>query len=151
MFTFDRFIEFIANHYIYSLALAVVTYLLIQDLWDSVFKRFASISPLMAVTKMNEADTIVLDAREPDEFAKGHIESALNVPLSKLSEQLPKLEGHKKKQVLVACENGTRSASAGKVLSKAGFENVAVIAGGMLAWSEDYKLPIKVSGKKQKA
>lgn len=151
MFTFDRLLEFAFNHYIYSLALAVVTYLLVQDLWDSAFKRFKSISPLMAVAKMNEADTTILDVREPDEFAKGHIESAINTPLSKLPEQLPKLETHKKKPMLIACENGTRSASAGKILSKAGFENVTVISGGMLAWSEDYKLPIKTSGKKNKA
>jgi len=143
----DRFLEFVFNHYIYSLALVVVTYLLIQDLFDSAFKKFGTISPLMAVTKMNESDTIIIDVREVDEFIKGHIEPALNMPLSKLPQQLAKLENHKKKPILIACENGTRSASAGKILAKAGFEQVFVMTGGMLAWIEDYKLPIKVTSK----
>jgi rhodanese-related sulfurtransferase len=143
----DRFLEFVFNHYIYSLALVVVTYLLIQDFWDSAFKKFAHISPLMAVAKMNEVDTTVLDVREVEEFIKGHIESAINSPLGKLSEQISKLDSYKKKPVLVACENGTKSASASKLLTKAGFEQVFVITGGMDAWTEDYRLPIKISSK----
>ena len=143
----ERLIEFIFNHYIYALALIVVTYLLIQDLFDSAFKKFSSLSPLMAVTKMNESDTMVLDVSEADEYNKGHIESSSNIPLSKLPEQLAKLENHKKKQILIVCQNGSRSASAGKILTKAGFEQVLVITGGMLSWVDDYKLPVKVTGK----
>jgi len=143
----DRFLEFIFNHYIYSLALVVVTYLLIQDLLDSAFKKFGTITPLMAVAKMNESDTVVIDVREVDEFIKGHIETAINMPLSKLPEQLSKLETHKKSPLLIACETGTRSASAAKILTKAGFEQVLVMTGGMVAWTEDYKLPIKVTSK----
>jgi rhodanese-related sulfurtransferase len=143
----DRFLEFIVNHYIYSLALVVVTYLLIQDFLDSAFKKFGSMSPLMAVAKMNDSDTVVIDVREVDEFIKGHIDSAINSPLSKLPEQLSKLDVHKRKPVLIACENGTRSASAAKILTKAGFEQIFVITGGMVAWTEDYKFPIKKTGK----
>jgi rhodanese-related sulfurtransferase len=143
----DRFLEFIVNHYIYSLALVVVTYLLIQDLLDSAFKKFSTMSPLMAVAKMNDSETVVVDVREIDEFIKGHIESAINSPLSKLPEQLSKLNGYHTKPMLLACENGTRSASAAKILTKAGFEQVFVITGGMAAWTEDYKLPIKITSK----
>jgi rhodanese-related sulfurtransferase len=96
---------------------------------------------------MNEVDTTVLDVREVEEFIKGHIESAINSPLGKLSEQISKLDSYKKKPVLVACENGTKSASASKLLTKAGFEQVFVITGGMDAWTEDYRLPIKISSK----
>jgi rhodanese-related sulfurtransferase len=127
--------------------LVVVTYLLIQDLLDSAFKKFGAMSPLMAVAKMNDSDTVVFDVREVDEFIKGHIESAINSPLSKLPEQLSKLEIHKRKPILIVCENGTRSASAAKILTKAGFEQIFVISGGMQAWTEDYKLPIKVTSK----
>jgi rhodanese-related sulfurtransferase len=143
----DRYLEFILNHYILSLALAVVTYLLIQELFDTAFKKFRAISPLLAVAKMNDSDTIVIDVREPEEFLKDHIESSINAPLSNLPAHLPKLEAHKNKPVLIACQTGTRSASAGKILTKAGFEQVFVITGGMQAWENDYKLPIKSAGK----
>jgi rhodanese-related sulfurtransferase len=143
----DRYLEFILNHYVLSLALAVVTYLLIQELFDTAFKKFRAVSPLLAVAKMNDSDTIVIDVREPEEFLKGHIENAINTPLGNLPAHLSKLEAHKNKPVLIACQTGTRSASAGKILTKAGFEQVFVITGGMQAWENEYKLPIKSAGK----
>jgi len=143
----ERYLEFILNHYILSLALAVVTYLLIQELFDTAFKKFSAVSPLLAVAKMNDSDTLVIDVREPEEFLKGHIENAISTPLGNLPSHLPKLETHKNKPVLIACQTGTRSASAGKILTKAGFEQVFVITGGMQAWENDYKLPTKSVGK----
>jgi rhodanese-related sulfurtransferase len=143
----DRYLDFILNHYILSLSLAVVTYLLIQELLDTAFKKFEVISPLLAVAKMNDADTLVIDVRDEPEFIHGHIEQALNIPLGKLPERLSSIEDHKKKPVLIACQTGTRSASAGKILTKAGFEQVFVITGGMQAWVNDYKLPVKITSK----
>jgi len=143
----DRYLEFILNHYIFSLALAVVTYLLIQELFDAALKKHGSISPMLAVAKMNDSDTLVIDVRDPHEFILGHIEQAVNMPLGKLTEDLAKIADHKNKPVLISCQTGTRSASAGKILTKAGFEQVFVITGGMQAWENDYKLPIKVTSK----
>jgi rhodanese-related sulfurtransferase len=146
----ERIVEFALNHYVYVLALAVVTYLLIQELSDALFNRFGAISPLLAVTKMNDEKVLILDVREPDEFIKGHIEGAVSKPLSSLAEQLPTLDKYKNATILIACQNGTRSASAGKILTKAGFEQILVVTGGMQAWQEEYKLPIKVISKYKK-
>jgi rhodanese-related sulfurtransferase len=143
----DRYLEFILNHYWLSLALAVVTFLLIQEFFDTTFKKFTSISPLVAVTKMNDSSTVVIDVREPHEFILNHIVNAINTPLSKLNDHLGKLEIHKKDPILVSCQTGTRSAAAAKILTKAGFEQIFVITGGMQAWENDYKLPIKISSK----
>jgi rhodanese-related sulfurtransferase len=145
----DRYLEFILNHYILSLALAVVTYLLIQELFDTAFKKFGSVSPLLAVAKMNDSDTLVIDVREPPEFVLSHIEQSINMPLGKLKlpEELAKIADHKNKPVLISCQTGTRSAEAGKILTKAGFEQVFVITGGMQAWENDYKLPVKITSK----
>jgi rhodanese-related sulfurtransferase len=146
----DRYLEFILNHYILSLALAVVTFLLIQELIETAFKKFGAISPLLAVAKMNDSDTVVIDVREPEEFLKSHIENAINTPLGNLQTHMSNLEANKNKPILIACQTGTRSASAGKLLSKAGFEQVFVITGGMQAWENDYKLPIKSASKFKK-
>lgn len=143
----DRYIEFVLNHYMLSLALIVVSYLLIQELIETTFKKFTSISPQLAVAKINQAEAIILDVREPLEFTQSHIENAINMPLGSLPEQLHKLDTNKKTPVLVICQSGTRAASAGKILTKAGFEQVFVITGGIQAWENDYKLPIKTAGK----
>jgi rhodanese-related sulfurtransferase len=146
----QRLFEFIFNHYVYSLALAVVTYLLIQEFFDVAFKKFKPITPMLAVAKMNEGDVEILDVREAPDYAESHIENAINAPLSKLDERMPKLTGDKKAPLLVVCQNGTRSLTAAKKLAKAGFEQIFVITGGMDAWTEDYKLPV-ASRRKQKA
>ena len=49
----ERYLEFILNHYILSLAFVVVTFLLIQELIESATRKFQYISPMMAVAKMN--------------------------------------------------------------------------------------------------
>jgi len=145
----ERYLDFILNHYILSLALAVVTYLLIQEFLDTAFKKHSDISPLLAVAKMNDSDTLVIDVRDATDFPASHIDQAISMPLGKLAEDILKISEHKNKPVLIACLNGTRSASAAKLLAKAGFEQIFVITGGMQAWENDYKLPIKNTSNKQ--
>lgn len=146
----QRLFEFIFNHYVYSLALAVVTYLLIQEFFDTAFKKFKPITPMLAVAKMNESDIDIIDVRDAPDYVQSHIENAVNAPLGKLSEQLPKLAADKKAPLLVVCQNGTRSLTAAKTLAKAGYEQIFVITGGMDAWVDDYKLPVATQ-RKQKA
>jgi rhodanese-related sulfurtransferase len=143
----DRYIEFILNHYLLSLAMAVVIFLLIQEFFDTAFKRFDSISPLLAVPKIDDEKTVVIDVRESPDFIQSHIEKAINAPLSKLAEQLPSLQTYQKNLLIVTCQTGTRAAAAAKLLTKSGFENVLILTGGMNAWQDEYKLPIKISSK----
>lgn len=142
----DQYIEFVTNHYLLAFSLVCVIFLLIQDLLANSFNKYESISPLIAVTKMNSDDVAVLDVRESNEFIKSHIENAINIPLSKVEEQLGSLEKHKAHPLIVTCQTGARSVSACKTLTKAGFQQVFNMTGGMQSW-EDNKLPIKISSK----
>lgn len=142
----DQYLEFISNHYLLVLALIVVIYLLLQDLIESSFNKFEALSPLLAVTKMNNLDSIIVDVREPHDYIKGHIEGSRNIPVEKISDQLGSLEKYKNQPVIIVCQSGTRSIPACKTLTKAEFEYVYNIAGGMQAW-EDSKLPITSKSK----
>ncbi len=142
----DQYIEFISNHYLLCIALLVVSYLLLQDLIENSFNKFESLSPLLAVTKMNSADTVIVDVREPHEYVKGHIENSKNIPLDKVSAQLSALDKHKNQPVIIVCQSGTRSIPACKTLIKSGFEHVFNITGGMQSW-EDSKLPMNITSK----
>lgn len=142
----DQYIEFATNHYLLSFSLICVIFLLIQDLLSNSFNKYESISALIAVTKMNSDDVVVLDVREQHEFIKSHIENAISIPLGKVEEQIDSLEKHKKHPIIVTCQTGARSVSACKTLTKAGFEQVYNMTGGMQSW-EDNKLPIKISSK----
>jgi rhodanese-related sulfurtransferase len=139
--TLDRLVEFIGNHWVMSSGLFIVAILLIQDFFESAFRKHRTVSPTEAVTLMNGDKTVVVDVREPNEYAEGHIESARNIPLSKIEERAYELEDYKQSPVIVTCHSGTRSPQACKKLSALGFANVYEMKGGMFAW-EDQKLPV---------
>jgi len=138
----QQYIEFISNHYLLCLALVVVTYLLIQDLVESTFNKYEGLSPLLAVTKMNDSNTVIVDVREPHEYLKGHIEESINIPLGKFSDKLDSLEKYKSQPIIVVCQSGSRAVPACKTLIKANFEHVFNMTGGMQSW-EDSNFPIK--------
>lgn len=138
----DRYIEFVTNHRILFIALCVVTYLLIKEFFASVTQKFESISPMLAVTHMNNDNTSLIDVREKNDFSNGHIENAINAPLGKFDEQLNLLEQYKNSPLIVVCQNGSRSTTACRKLNKHGFTNIYHLRGGMQSW-EDSKLPIK--------
>lgn len=77
-------------------------------------------------------DGQVIDVREPWEYRNGHIPGAINVPVGRLSEHLPRLS--KDKPVLLYCQSGTRSAIAARILKKQEFEQVYHLRGGISGW-----------------
>lgn len=145
----DQYLEFIGNHYLLCLALVVISFLLIQDLVESAFNKFEGLSPLLAVTKMNCTDAVVVDVRVPHEYLKGHIENAINIPIEKFSEQVNSLNQYKKQPVIVVCQTGNRASPGCKTLIQSGFEQVFNIVGGMQSW-EDSNLPVKSTSKNKK-
>jgi rhodanese-related sulfurtransferase len=74
---------------------------------------------------------VVLDVREPYEWAGGHIEGAVHIPLGDLPARVGELDPQLK--TLVVCHVGARSARAAAWLSQQGHD-VANLAGGMDAW-----------------
>ena len=76
----------------------------------------------------------LVDVREPDEFngSLGHVPGARLVPLGSLAARAGELS--KERPIVTVCRSGARSAQATVLLAKAGFDNVANLAGGMLRW-----------------
>lgn len=143
----DRMIEFATNHWMMISAALMVLVLLIQDIVESLLRKYKTISAVGTVGLMNQDDCLVLDVREPDEYAKAHIEGARLVTLNRLEERVYELEAYKAKPVVVVCQSGTRSPDACKTLMKHGFTQVFNLAGGMMEW-EDTKLPVTSKKKK---
>ena len=76
----------------------------------------------------------VVDVREPDEWAEGHIDGAIHIPLGELGNRIGELDPTY--PVITLCLAGVRSLYAADALLKAGFADVASMAGGMVAWEE---------------
>ena len=84
----------------------------------------------------------VLDVREPAEWAHGHIEGAVHVPLSELPERLGELPRH---QTLVVCKVGGRSAQAVAYLVPQGHDAVN-LDGGMVEWEAAGRAMVSETG-----
>jgi glyoxylase-like metal-dependent hydrolase (beta-lactamase superfamily II)/rhodanese-related sulfurtransferase len=76
----------------------------------------------------------IVDVREAGEFSGplGHIAGARLLPLGELARHAGELASER--PIVTVCRSGARSAQAAAILRKAGFENVANLAGGMLRW-----------------
>jgi rhodanese-related sulfurtransferase len=81
----------------------------------------------------------IVDVREPDEYhgSLGHIHDAKLIPLGTLGARKGELSPDR--PIVAVCRSGARSAQASVLLQRAGFNDVANLAGGMLRWrSEGY-------------
>ncbi|MGH2533231.1 MAG: MBL fold metallo-hydrolase [Thermomicrobiales bacterium] len=79
-----------------------------------------------------EPDAVVIDVREPAEYASGHVPGAVNVPQADLATRLGDLP--RDREVLLICQSGYRSMRAAQFLRQVGFDQVASVAGGTGAW-----------------
>lgn len=93
---------------------------------------YANITADQLRAMVSKQPVLVLDVREPDEYAAGHIRDAVLMPLGSVQDNLSKLP--KDGPVIVVCRSGRRSATAADILVKAGFSRVFNLTGGMLAW-----------------
>lgn len=76
----------------------------------------------------------LIDVRETDEYAGGHIRQAKNLPLSELAERTNELDADQPLHVI--CLAGGRSMNASIYLEQAGFD-VTNVDGGMMSWQGD--------------
>lgn len=74
----------------------------------------------------------MIDVREPDEFAAGHIPGAENFPLSRFRAELERLG--KDEELALVCRSGSRSGMAQQFLRAQGYTGTRNLIGGMLDW-----------------
>ena len=80
---------------------------------------------------LEENDGIILDVREPMEWAQGILPDSTTISLSFLPGSLGKLD--KERPVLVVCRAGNRSQLAAQFLQRNGFRNAANLNGGLMS------------------
>lgn len=85
---------------------------------------------------MSKQGALLLDVREPAEYAAIHAANAKLIPLGEVSTRLQEIEAYKDKPVAVICRSGHRSAQAVGILQKAGFTQVVNVQGGTRAWEQ---------------
>jgi rhodanese-related sulfurtransferase len=100
-----------------------------------VLTKGGGLDPQAMVQLMNRDKAVVIDVCEPDEFARGHVIGAKNLPLGQLEDKLAQVVKNKSAQVIMVCQVGARSARAAATARKLGYENVQSLSGGLRAWN----------------
>jgi rhodanese-related sulfurtransferase len=115
----------------------------LQDFVTEAKSRIREISVADAAAALQATPRpLVLDVREPAEWAEAHLADALAVPRGMLEAKAdvdypnrdPRLADRTQK-IIVHCASGARSAMAADVLQQMGFSDVCSMAGGIAAWT----------------
>lgn len=112
-------------------------------IWQT-FRRsgVAELNPAEATLLINREDAQVVDVREVEEYASGHLPEARNIPVGKIAERANEIEKYKERPLILCCASGMRSVKACSELKKLGFTRLHSLAGGIDAWRQA-GLPIK--------
>jgi len=96
----------------------------------------SQLSPLEATLLINREDAIVIDIRDPGEYAQGHVPNARHIPAGELARRSGELEKWKNQPLILCCATGARSSSALQTLRQAGFDRLYNLRGGMMEWQK---------------
>ncbi len=133
--------QFVIHNWYLFVALVVVIALMLKEPVLRLMHRVSNVSATEAVLLINRQDGVVVDVRDTKEFGSGHIGNAINIPLAEFDARVRELEKYKHKPVILSGGANDAAAKAAVRLRRHGFENLAVLAGGMAAW-ERSQLPV---------
>lgn len=131
-----RLPHFIANHVLLVATLVVIILALVALEVSRRFRGFRELTPGSLVQMINRGSPLVVDLSAFAEFEKGHIMGSKHVAPSQFDPENKDLAKARDLQVVTVCRNGMESGKAAKRLVKAGFSNVATLAGGINAWKQ---------------
>jgi sulfur-carrier protein adenylyltransferase/sulfurtransferase len=124
-----------------------------RDLLQQIKGEIDEIDVSRARELLAEADAALVDVRERDEWAEGHIPGAVHIPRGSLESRIEGVVPDRSQTVVVYCGSGSRSAFAAKTLEELGYGNVLSIAGGFTDWKRNglpFELPRSLDDAKRR-
>src|SRR5688572_29894412 len=85
-----------------------------------------------AFVNNGDAEFVLIDVREEDEFAAGHLPGAVNLPLSEFQFRTDEVD--EDKPVVLVCRTDNRSEMAAQILTANGYDNVYHLLEGTMGW-----------------
>jgi sulfur-carrier protein adenylyltransferase/sulfurtransferase len=106
------------------------------ELLRQIKSRIEEIDP-SKVHELIDEGVALIDVREAEEFAAGHLPGAKHVPKSYLETRIEGVVGDRDAHVVLYCQSGNRSAWAARTLEEdLGYTNVASMTGGITLWKD---------------
>ena len=133
----QQLLEFAGNNGLLFAGFAAVTLLIIWTEISRFTRGYSELTPALAVQKINQGNTSIVDISSAADFNKGHLSGSQHIALSRFSNDDPEVEKLKSNPVLVVCKNGVTAHQAASRLVKMGAADVAVLKGGVTQWASD--------------
>jgi sulfur-carrier protein adenylyltransferase/sulfurtransferase len=111
-----------------------------------VKQQVEEIEPFEAAQEIEGGDVVLVDTREPHEYQEAHLENGRLVPPGLLADEIGEAAPDKSARTILYCRSGNRSHKAAEQLQALGYEDVASMAGGILAWQEQGLPVVSTSG-----
>jgi rhodanese-related sulfurtransferase len=123
--------KFLTDNFLYISLLFVSGGML---LWPLIQRRSqgATVNPNGAIALMNQEDALLLDVRSTDEYARGHVAQAKNVPSESLATRATEFASSK--SIVVMDADGKTAGKAAAALRTAGAARVVILDGGYAMW-----------------
>jgi sulfur-carrier protein adenylyltransferase/sulfurtransferase len=109
-------------------------------------QQVEEIEPFEAQQEIEGGDVVLIDTREPHEYQEAHLENGKLVPPGLLGDEIASAAPNKSARTILYCRSGNRSYKAAEQLQALGYEDVASMAGGILAWQEQGLPVVAASG-----
>jgi molybdopterin/thiamine biosynthesis adenylyltransferase/rhodanese-related sulfurtransferase len=103
---------------------------------ELVKSRIEELDPADARAELERGDAVLIDTREQHEWDEAHLDGATLVPPATVADRIESVVPDRSRRVLVYCRVGNRSARAADTLEELGYEDVASIDGGIVAWQQ---------------
>jgi rhodanese-related sulfurtransferase len=124
---------FIQHHWLLNAAFLVVLFILTLLEFANQKRNATKATPAQVTLLINRNKAALIDIRDKNAYAEGHIIGSLSIPTTELPNQSKKLEKLKSKPIVIVCEQGAVSARTANPLLKQGYD-VRILAGGINAW-----------------
>lgn len=144
----EQLVEFTSENTVLVVLLMISFFVLIFSELRRKASGMVAIDPTAAVALINN-DGLVIDLRNQEAYARGHIVNAKHIPLDELDANKDKIEKFKNKPIVAVCDAGMTSTRAVASLRNSGFVSAYGLKGGMNAWTQA-GMPV-VTGKKTKS
>jgi molybdopterin/thiamine biosynthesis adenylyltransferase/rhodanese-related sulfurtransferase len=113
---------------------------------EATKSKIEEITPAQAASEIEAGGIALVDTREPHEYEEAHIDGGRLVPPGILRDEISSVVPDHSQRVLLYCRSGNRSGKAAQEMAELGYEDVANVAGGILAWQEEGLPVISAAG-----
>jgi sulfur-carrier protein adenylyltransferase/sulfurtransferase len=103
---------------------------------EQVKERIDLIDNEKAREEITHGEAELIDVREQHEWDEAHLDGATHVPQAELVERIDELVPDSSRRIILYCRTDNRSARSADALNDLGYDNVAVMRGGIVGWQE---------------